>query len=101
MMYYPAVRDEPLSPTEAKRLIRQCLTAGGRVDFSGHALDELQKDQMTTGDCLNVLRGGVVEPAEWERGSWRYRVRTARMCVVVSFVSETRLRVVTAWRMRR
>ena len=46
-----------------------------------------------------VSRGGIVEPAEFESGSWRYRVRTARMCVV-AFRSETELRIVTAWRFK-
>jgi hypothetical protein len=41
----------------------------------------------------------VVDPAEFENSSWRYRVRTARIAVIVAFRSETELRVVTAWRM--
>jgi hypothetical protein len=39
-------------------------------------------------DETNVLRGGVVDPAEFENGSWRYRVRTA--CIAhrrLSFVN--------------
>lgn len=51
---------EPLSPPEARRLIREII----------------------------------------ENGSWRYRVRTARMAVIVAFRSETALRVVTAWRFK-
>ena len=53
---------------------------------------------MTTPDCANVLRAGVVEEPEFERGSWRYRVRTQRMYVVVAFRSENELSIVTAWR---
>lgn len=47
--------------------------------------------------------GGVVEPAEFENGSWRYRVRTNRMMVVVAFDedSESELVVVTGWRLTR
>jgi hypothetical protein len=52
-------------------------------------------------DAVNVLRGGVVEPAEEERGTWRYRVRTANMTVVVAFRSKLDLVVVTAWRNKR
>lgn len=81
----------------AKRLIRRILESG-TVAFSGHARDELRKDKLTTVDCVNVLRGGTVSPGEWERGSWRYRVKTNRICVVVVIRSETRLVVVTAWR---
>jgi Domain of unknown function (DUF4258) len=90
---------EPYSPGEAKRLIGRILEAGD-VRFSQHALDEMAKDALDTVDCTNVLRGGVVEPGEWENRSWRYHVRTARMCVVVAFRSTTALVVVTAWRLR-
>ena len=88
---------EPLDPARAKALIRKILEAG-TVSFSSHALDELAADALTTVDCVNVLRGGIVEPAERERDSWRYRVRTGRISVVVTFRSETALVVVTAWR---
>jgi hypothetical protein len=90
---------EPLDPAAAKRLIRQIIEAG-TVSFSGHALEEMADDDLTTVDCVNVLRGGVVEPPEFERGSWRYRVRTARVCVVVVFRSEIKLVGVTAWRVK-
>jgi hypothetical protein len=43
----------------------------------------------------------VVEPAEFERGSWRYRVRASRTYVVASFRSEVAAVVVTAWRVIR
>ncbi len=92
--------DEPLSPPEAKRLIREIL-AGGEVVSSRHATEEMKNDDLTMVDCINVLRGGVVEPAEWENGTWRYRVHTQRIWVVVAFRSETRLVVVTAWRSKR
>jgi hypothetical protein len=91
---------EPLHPTRARQLIRYILNAG-TVDFSGHALAEIAKDDLTTVDCTNVLRAGVVEPPELEKGTWRYRVRTNRIYVVVLFRSETRLLVVTAWRIQR
>ncbi|HXH83542.1 MAG TPA: hypothetical protein VNN07_11515 [Candidatus Tectomicrobia bacterium] len=67
-----------LGPQEtgvAKRLMRQIID-GGRVSFSRHALEEMVKDGLTTVDCVNVLRGGVVEPPEFDKGSWRYRVKT-------------------------
>ncbi len=91
---------EPLSPPDARRLIREILTAG-EVVSSRHAADEMAKDDLTLIDCINILHGGVVEPAELERGTWRYRVHARRISVVVAFRSETRLVVVTAWRSRR
>ena len=82
-----------------KPLIRQILETG-TVSFSGHALEEMRKDKLTTVDCTNVLRAGVVDPGEWDRGSWRYRAKTNTICVVVTFRSEAHLVVVTAWRIR-
>jgi len=90
---------EPLSPPEARRLIRAILDSGS-VAFSKHAEEEMAKDNVTIVDVANVLRGGVVDPGEYENGSWRYRVRTARIAVIVAFRSETELRVVTAWRFK-
>jgi len=71
------------------------------LETTGHALAEMRKDKLSTVDCTSVLRGGVVEPGELERGSWRYRVKTNTICVVMAFRSETELVVVTAWRIGR
>jgi hypothetical protein len=90
---------EPLTPIEVKRLVGAILDEGA-VTFSKHALMEMDKDGLTTVDVVNMLRGGVVEQGELENGSWRYRVRTARMCVVLAFRSKSELRIVTAWRFR-
>jgi hypothetical protein len=88
---------EPLKPDDAKQLIRQILTAG-LFTYSRHAKDEMLSDDLTTVDCENILRGGVVRPPDFEKGSWRYRVETKRMAVVVTFRSRNELVVVTAWR---
>jgi hypothetical protein len=58
----------------------------------------MAKDGITVDQLFAVLRGGVVEPAEFVRGTWRYRVRQSRLYVVVAFDSKTRTVVVTAWR---
>jgi hypothetical protein len=92
-------RSEPLRPHEAKPLARQILE-DGIFTVSPHARDECQKDRLTDVDLVNVIRAGVYEEAEFENSSWRYRIRTARMLVVIRFESETELEVVTAWRNR-
>jgi len=89
--------EEPLSPTVAKRLIREGL-GSGEVRFTRHALEEMKKDGLEEIDCVNVLRGGAVGPGELANGSWRYPVRTPRVTVIVAFRSEAKLAVVTAWR---
>lgn len=89
--------DEPLAPEAAKRLIRDILE-DGRFIYSKHAKEEMLDDDLTTVDCENVLRGGVVRPGEYEHGTWRYRIETSKITVVVAFRSEQELVVVTAWR---
>ena len=89
-----------VDPGTARKLLRGILVSG-LVRLSDHAKTEMAKDQLTTQDALNVLRAGVVEPSELVHGSWRHRVRTNRLCVVVTLPSETEAVVVTAWRIRR
>ncbi len=66
---------EPLDPTVARGALRIIL-ALGEVVFSGHALSEMENDGITQADVIRILRGGTIEPAEFEPGSWRYRVPT-------------------------
>jgi len=94
------VRDEPLGPDAARRRIREILRAGC-FTYSRHAKKELLADDLTTVDCENGLRGGVVGSGEFERGTWRCRVETSRITVVVAFRLERELIVVTAWRIER
>ena len=92
---------EPLSPDAATALIRSILR-GGQVAISQHATEELLKDDLTSVDCANVMRAGCVsEPADLIKQTWRYRVHTARITVVVAFRSDDELVVVTAWRAKR
>jgi hypothetical protein len=91
---------QPLRPAEARRLL-QAILASGEVGFTNHALDEMEKDGISQADAIGVLRSGVVEPAEFERGSWRYRVRARHTYVVAAFRSEISAVVVTAWRVVR
>jgi hypothetical protein len=91
---------ECLPPAAVKRTLLAALAAG-EIRFAGHALTEMENDKITQDEALAVLRGGVVEPGELERGCWRYRVRATRTCVVVALRSQTAAVVVTAWRVRR
>jgi hypothetical protein len=92
--------EEPLCPAEARVLLRTIL-ATGEVIFTNHALDEMAQDGISQAEAIGVLRSGVVEPAEFERGSWRYRVRAHLTYVVASFRSDAAAVVVTAWRVIR
>ena len=92
--------DEPLDPVAAKRLIAEILESGTWI-CSDHARREMDRDNMSDQDAINILRAGVHTPAEWENGRWRYRAHTGKMEVVVQFESETELRIITAWRYKR
>jgi hypothetical protein len=102
----------PLRATDAKKLIRRVLDCGIFI-VSPHARDEMNKENLTDLDAVNVLRGGVVQEAEYENGSWRWQVRTTRMSFVVTFepeveavpdqasdLSTMEVVVVTGWRVR-
>jgi hypothetical protein len=89
--------NEPLKEADARAIIRRIIE-DGEVEFWAHAQEEMAKDGLSQADCLNVLRGGWPDPAEFESGRWRYRVQTQKICVVVQFESEEHLAVVTAWR---
>ena len=87
-----------LNNNQARKLLSEILNTG-TLYWSRHAETEMEKDNLTKNDVLNVLRGGhITDPGEYEKGSWRYRVLTAKICVVVAFNSESSVAVVTAWR---
>lgn len=92
--------NEPLQRTQTKKLILSILKDGSISFAQPHAMERLKKHGLSTLDCLNVLRGGAAEVAEYENGEWRYRIQTAKMTVVVRFEDETELMIVTAWRMK-
>lgn len=89
-----------LDVAAARKLLRGIL-ATGRLWYSRHCEAEMTRDKLAPVDIVNVLRAGVVEPSEFERGSWRHRVKTNRICVVVVLVSEEEAVAVTAWRVGR
>ena len=89
---------EPLRPDEARRLLREILASGTITYAISHALDRLRQRNISILDCENVLRGGVVDPGEWENGAWRYRVRTQKIEVIVQFLAADEVLIVTAWR---
>lgn len=75
------------------------------VFFSKHAIQELMADDLTTVDALNVLKSPasrINQEGEWEKGSFRYRLETTNLMVVIAFQEDGKgLIVVTAWDKRR
>lgn len=92
------MNNHPLPPEQVRKRLRAILEAGTLTYAIPHALERLRQRNISLVDCENVLRGGVVDPAEWENGAWRYPVRTQKITVIVQFLDEDELLVVTAWR---
>lgn len=88
---------EPYPSSVVKQMAIEAVDSGSYL-LSKHAQLELKKDDLSHQDALNVIRGGVAMAGELENGTWRYRIRTPRIVVVVAFQGP-RLRVVTAWRL--
>lgn len=90
-----------LNSTEALKNIRR-LAKAGSVAFSGHAMQRLRQRDLTTSDVMNVLQTSdsrVMGEGEFEDGSYRYRVATRMIIVVVAFNNEgTLLNIVSTMR---
>ena len=99
---YATVVDEGLhiDAAKARRLLQQ-IVESGVLRYSIHTRDQMIARRITVQDVENTLRAGLVEPSEFEHGSWRHRVKTNTICVVVTLLSEQEAVVVTTWRIRR
>jgi hypothetical protein len=99
-------RTDKLSKNEARKQIQSVVSKYPRnVWFSRHALDELFNDELTTADAINVLKSSsskIYEEGELEKGSYRYRLETSNIVVVVAFSEDgMSITVITAWDKRR
>jgi hypothetical protein len=93
--------EEPLPLPEAEKRIKT-IARDGTVHFADpHAMQAMADDNLATVDVMNVLRAGYVDDVEFARGSWRYRMRTQRICAPTRFLSEDAIEVVTVWRVKR
>ena len=97
--------ENPLTPKELRRAIRDCLDAGSIV-FSGHSRRRMEERNIIETDVVNVPENGRgLQDPEWNNWHWRYRIETQLFGVVVTFEPETgdinELIVVTTFRNRR
>ncbi|MBT3328095.1 MAG: DUF4258 domain-containing protein [Gemmatimonadales bacterium] len=91
--------DEPIDESQLRPILRKVLETG-ELSFTCHAFEEMEKDELVEQDIRNCLWAGRFDGCDFERGSWRYRVRTGWIVVVVALRSEAQIVVVTAWRER-
>ena len=90
--------DEPLSPPAAKKAILAAIERGGKIHYKHHLIEKLEERGLTTVDVVNVLRGGWVEIDGLHDGSWRHRVNTYKLRVVLEIVGPAEIVVITAMR---
>jgi len=95
-----------LDRNEARKLIIKIMNQHPeKVFFSRHALEELKNDGLTTLDAINILKSPgarIYTEGEFEKGSYRYRLETTNMMVVVAFLElGDGMVIVTAWDKRR
>lgn len=62
----------------------------------------MKKRDLKTGDVINVLhKGQIYGDPEFENGSWRYRIQTNNITIVIAFRKPNHVVVVSAWRNKR
>ena len=83
-------------------IVREC---SENIFFSHHALNEMDKDDLTTIDVLNVLKSNdskILHDGELEKGSYRYRLETNFIMVVIAFHQSGKgFNIVTVWDKRK
>ncbi|MEI6827942.1 MAG: hypothetical protein WCK54_20310 [Desulfuromonadales bacterium] len=84
----------PLNVADAKQLLKKILNNGVVTYSHPHAIERLKERALSMLDCENVLRGGKIEAD----GINRFKVSTAKITIVIEFLSEEEVLVVTAWR---
>ncbi len=86
---------EPLSPADAGREALRRWNSG-LVHWTGHFRRAAAAEGMTPAQAARLIVSGFVhQAAEFEGGSWRYRIKNGQHIVVVAFGQGDELRLVT------
>lgn len=89
-----------LNPGQARKVLAEIFNHNPNlISFTKHAREQMRERDLKSGDVLNVLKAGKIfsEPEEIN-GSFRYRVQTKKITVVIAFKKPNHVVVVTAWR---
>jgi len=73
--------EEPFDHETARRVVRRIIDRRGMTTFGSAAKEAMMREDMTSGDVVNVLRGGAIRSTEVRHGARRYRSRTKTMSV--------------------
>lgn len=92
------------SKNQALKKIRELLKSHCDVLFTGHAIQELKNDGLDRTDALNVLHtesARITDEPELINDSWRYRIGTNAIIVVVAFMINSKgLIVITVFKIK-
>ena len=89
-----------LKKEQARKVLSEIFnTDANLVSYSKHGRKQMKERDLTTVDVVNILKVGKIlgEPEE-VHGTWRYRVETPKITVVIAFRKPNHVVVVTAWR---
>lgn len=89
-----------LSSQRARKVLSEIFNSDlDLITFSRHARDQIKIRALSSVDVINVLKAGkILNDPEYENGTWRYRVESLMITVVIAFRRPNHLIVVTAWR---
>jgi hypothetical protein len=95
-----------IDKNQARKLVSQIVKSSvSSLVFSRHALNELENDDLSTADAMNVLKSPdakILSDGELSNGTYRYRVETAYIMVVIAFSEDgKKIIIVTAWDKRK
>ena len=81
---------QQLNRQEARKLLAKIVGSGGQIIFKAHALKRIPERNLTTVDVINVLKSTdakIISDGELVDGTFRYRLETSKILVVVAFGS--------------
>jgi hypothetical protein len=89
-----------MSPGQARKVLAEIFNHNPNlISFTKHAREQMLGRDLKSGDVLNVLKAGkIVSEPDLESGSFRYRVQTNKIIVVIAFKKPNHVVIVTAWR---
>lgn len=90
-----------LDPNQARKWLAEVLNLYGVkvASLSTHCQQEMLNDHLIPEDVFQVLRdGNIYNFPEFENGSYRYRVETQKIVVVIIFKEPNIVRCITTWR---
>jgi hypothetical protein len=92
--------EEPFDHATARKHVRAILESGMTTFLRSSHL-AMAKEDMMSGDIVNVLRGGAIKSTTREHDAWRYESRTKSMTVEFFFRGRPvpdEIVVLDAWR---